>query len=58
MKEHDIFIDDNKNELFGICLLAIYSCIESSTQHCTVVSIADTIFVKNLKRNINFLVTS
>lgn len=44
-------------EIYGICLLHIHSFIDSSTQQRTVTSIADAIFVKNLKRNINFLVT-
>lgn len=38
-------------------LLDIYSCIDSATQHCTHTSITDVIFVENLKKNINFLVT-
>lgn len=37
-KERDIFIDDNKKEIYGIFLVDIYSCIDSSTQHCMHIS--------------------
>jgi len=63
MKEnHDIFIEDNKWEIYRIYLPDTYRCIDSSTKPCTVVravqnSVAGAIYVKNLKRNTNSLVT-
>lgn len=53
-KDHEIFIDDNKWKIYGICLLDTYSCIDSSAKPCTVLgatqnSAAAAICVKKIK---------